>query len=77
MKSHLQAAGERLDKDDLEKLIDGFEKAKREVMERKQTEWQRSGPDRPSTPPDKTDPGVLYPVSCAIRVGLPCTTSYR
>lgn len=55
-------------RDDLEKLIDGFEKAKHDVMERRQHEWQRQGPERAPTPPDKIDPALLYPVSSAIRV---------
>ena len=64
----MQTSGETLSKDDLERLIDGFEKAKHDVMERRQTEWQRQGPERALTPPDKLEPSLLYPVSNAIRV---------
>lgn len=70
----MQTSGDMLTKDDLERLIDGFEKAKHDVMERRQTEWRRQGPGRAVTPPDKLEPGLLYPVSSAIRVcsrGLP------
>ena len=64
----MQAAGEVLSQDGLEKLMDGFEKAKHDVMERKQTEWQRQGPNGQLPPPDKIEPSVLYPVSSALRV---------
>ena len=58
-----QGLGEQLSKDDLERLIDGFEKAKHAVLEAKQTEWKRS-----HKPQGKTDPAVLYPASAAIKV---------
>ena len=67
----MQTSGETLGKDDLERLIDGFEKAKHDVMELRQSEWRRQGPDRAVVPPDKLEPSLLYPVSSAIRVWSP------
>lgn len=52
-----------MSKGDLERLIDGCEKAKHAVLEAKQTEWKRHHKAQ-----GKGDPAALYTASAAIKV---------
>ena len=70
----MQGGGEQLTEDDLERMIDRFEKAKHAIEEQRQAEWTRSG-GRSADRLDNRTPAEVYPVAKAIEVSRADTWS--
>lgn len=55
---------------DLERLIDGFEKAKNVALLRSRAAWNLEGSSSDAKPPEERPPAEIYPVAQALEVSF-------
>lgn len=67
----LQSTADQLTEDDLEQLIDAFEKAKHAHLEQQHADWNKKGSSSLAVPPEDRAPAEIYPASKAIQVTSP------